>query len=49
MQGVSDRSCPDVWLHDVGDIQSGADQMVILERGWRRRGIRLEEKSCLKQ
>ena len=28
MQGVSDRSCFDGWLHDRGDIQSRADQMV---------------------
>ena len=38
MQGISDRSCFDGWLHDRGDIQPGADQMVFLECGWRRLG-----------
>ena len=32
-----------------GDILSGADQMVILERGWRREGIRIGKKSRLEQ
>ena len=47
--GIGDRSCLDGWLHVRRGIQSGAHQMVILERGWRREGIRLGNKSRLEQ
>ena len=31
MQVISDRSCFGGWLHDGEDIQSGADQMIVLD------------------
>ena len=49
MQGIRDRSYLDGRLHHGRHIQSGTDEMAILERGWRGERIRLGEESWLKQ